>query len=134
MRELKFRAWDKKEKKWVGADFWYEEVGLNFNVQPPSTLTMSGKERYVIVQYTGLKDKAGNEIYEGDLLGGKYLNFGVSKGAVAEVKMGVINDTDGYSHGSTWGWVVGKESLLDLASGFEILGNIFENPEMIEVD
>lgn len=56
MREIKFRAWDKQFKKWVPkeiVDLW-------------SINSMESGVAHEIMQYTGLKDKNGKEIYEGD--------------------------------------------------------------------
>lgn len=59
MREIKFRAWDA-----IGKKMWYDVEShkvQNFKVNKE-------KEQWFIMQYTGLKDKNGKEIYEGDIL------------------------------------------------------------------
>lgn len=105
-REIKFRAWDKKDKLWV-AGFNIPQSGIN---------TEWGDK--VLMQFTGLKDKNGKEIYEGDIVKLKY-------GPPYEVKysqkdaMFILTTTNSVGLG------------MDLVDK-EIIGNVWENSDLLK--
>ncbi len=72
MREIKFRIWDKKDKKFLCDDFANDKLGYTleslrffYKIEDESVKI---DDRYVFQQFTGLKDQNGREIYEGDIL------------------------------------------------------------------
>lgn len=126
MREIKFRAWHEQSKTMIMPPGIYDsEVG-------PYTMTFDGRiysagfyKDFQLMQYTGLKDKNGKEIYEGDLikLGNPRKTFLPIEedNAVGEVI---------FSYGS---FNVFDTPLSDVTDWHEceVIGSIYENPELI---
>lgn len=127
MREIKFRAWVKEKKAifevilidYVTKKVTYllERVGHLLSIRDAKFNDVE------LMQYTGLKDKNNKEIYEGDILfesfGERYYKVVFENGGFrAEFK----GDFDEHSF-----------DLIDVvAQGCEIVGNIYENPELME--
>jgi len=132
MREIKFRAWDCQNNKWIKSTKLLKQtfLDLEFSLVHDYFLDEFTIERnaWIIEQYTGLKDKNGKEIYEGDILRSK--SWGNSR---------TLNPY----HVVEWvgvGWcAVGYNGVhkvrpsLDVKKDFEIIGNIHENPELINL-
>jgi hypothetical protein len=72
MREIKFRAWDKDEKRMLVSSFGGNYISFGGSVHNGSI-----KKNYVLMQHTGLKDKYKREVYEGSVYvganGNKYV-------------------------------------------------------------
>lgn len=136
MREFKFRIWDKRINKMIG----YEELipndvtffGLDnvmkhyrqcinydyFGPDPDKHYSNYFKENLVLMQYTGSKDSAGHDIYEGDVL-----QWHTPKDSVSIVEW--VDKNEGWDYS---GW---KFTDSPLQGGTNrILGNVFENPEL----
>lgn len=118
----KFRAWDKETKTMNGMAEIYRNRNQEIELHPRD-------ENIILMQSTGLKDKNGQEIFEGDILGIEtdegILNVNVfwdSKHALFMFESEIHNE---------------KELLAELVEDntypFEIIGNIYENPELLEV-
>lgn len=109
MRELKFRAWD-------GEQMLLFPEGM-YGAEWDTALSCG----YELMQYTGLKDKNGKEIYEGDIVEYDIFSDGVFEERVKEVIK--IEFYDFEPHGGSMCWTTYKN--------IEVLGNIYENPGLL---
>ena len=126
MKKLKIKAWLKKEKKMVsiiGIDFNYEYIRYteDGNLFNENYKTAAFKD-IELLQFSGAKDKAGQELYEADVI---KFNDGIDDiyGLIS------YDDEDGTYRVS---YENITEHLSDLEGDFEIVGNIFENPDLHE--
>ena len=124
MREIKFRAWVSKAKlmlRVTDIDFEDKSIGCKDNA------TQWNDYEYLIMQYTGLKDKNGVEIYEGDVVTLRGQAQGTNKGVVifspSATKFAVRVRRNGYRKNETH-----LVSLLKC----KVIGNTHENPELMK--
>ena len=121
MKEIKFRAWDKNTKIMIPWDHLVKSR-ISFRTFR-CALVSENSENIELMQYTGLKDKNGIEIYEGDILfhplQGKRKVFYPYSETVASY--GLRNVDNGM--GST---------LQDAHRVWEIIGNCYEKPEPLK--
>jgi len=125
MRELKFRAWDKVEEKMLfDADpFAIHVSGSN----EPLLAETHRNEDCIFEQYTGLKDKNGKEIYEGDILGGIWEDGYI---AYCDKCKQFQYHCNGVGCMACSGDVQWYELVDDRE--LEVIGNIHENPELVK--
>lgn len=116
-RELKFRGWDADLKLML------LPVDLSAPLQHYKWL---GRHDVLIMQFTGLLDKNGKEIYEGDIVEWKYLQTW-HKNEVRWVGGGFVVTTSGFKDDLNEPQDLSLVSILSC----EIIGNIYENPELI---
>lgn len=139
-REIKFRAWDKKYNRMYFGDI---KMALAYPV-----------EDVAITQFTGLKDKNGKEIYEGDIVqngspnikiwqdskdGGAIMKicpigkviYNAPSFDITTIRNGMYENVDGkqYALYGDWqdGWANGS-----IEQDLTVIGNIYENPELIK--
>lgn len=148
MREIKFRAWDKEKNSMKYdvqdisemnpiSDFDSFERILNAPTEDEYGLIIDGTKRFEVMQYTGLKDKNGKEIYEGDICKTKF--FGKENGnGQNSADYDIFKIV--YKHGS---YLLESNSrqfsasyIEDMAGsgGIEVIGNIYDNPELLGSD
>ncbi len=114
MREIKFRAWDAEEKNFIYFDAL---EGLLSECDETYRQRCVGK----FEQFTGLHDKNGKEIYEGDLI--KY-------GSDAPLEVIYRESCFCYNQKSRY---ISRLQIFDNINKIEVIGNIHENPELLEV-
>lgn len=118
MRPIKFRVWDLDNKEWLTDVCVYEDgsfQGTDSNLQDLDSTFNSLK----LMQFTGLQDKDGEDIWEGDIVA---LQWDANRD----------NDT---IHEVWWrghGWAI--PSRFSSLEETEKLGNVYENPELIGVE
>lgn len=122
-REIIFRAWDKEEEKFV-----YAEPVYGFF---PSIVPGSDDTRYGDVQeYSGTKDKNGKEIYEGDIV-----NFGDDFPSVVVWDILAAGETPGFWLKETGDYKHHRfYTMTAFTNPIEIIGNIVENPELLDAN
>ena len=136
MREIKFRAWDKNTERMWDIETWHiadEYVNL---IEPVTSTADINAERFwrkqseiILMQYTGLKDKNGVEIYEGDIVKLHVVILSPDD-KVGEIK---YSPAYGYSIYFTSNrmarqeyWSTGGKHTI------EVIGNIHENADLLE--
>ena len=119
MKEIKFRAWDKNTKIMIPWDHLVKSR-ISFRTFR-CALVSENSDNIELMQYTGLKDKNGIEIYEGDILfhplQGKRKVFYPYSETVASYGLRNVDNGMGCT-------------LQDAHRVWEIIGNIYENPEL----
>ena len=117
MREIKFRAWDAEEKNFI----YFDALdGILSKCDETYRQRCVGK----FEQFTGLYDKNGKEIYEGDIIA-----YGVTKAVIEWINIfsafkccSCMDKVDPFE------WPLHKEYARE---GFEVIGNIYSNPELL---
>jgi uncharacterized phage protein (TIGR01671 family) len=123
-RTIKFRVWNEKQNKWEHGPHKYPDMdGVNLFGETIlfgefMRVPLEELQHCVALQYTGLKDKHGREIFEGDIL--------LISDQYAECPENTLAPVQ-YKYGAFW-W--DDELLLEAAEYGEVVGNIFENPEL----
>ncbi len=123
-RDIKFRAWDEVSEKMLNWNEFLDTNMKNTFIAPEST-------GLILMQYTGLHDKNGKEIYDGDIItckqyiGGNFVDYHLEKGFVEfkDGEFGVHREQ---------GYYLSIKKLLEYNYKIEVIGNIYDNPGLLE--
>jgi uncharacterized phage protein (TIGR01671 family) len=130
-REIKFRAWDIELGFMVDPDYYFVmfdgSIWFNNCADGEDDLTEQ-TFKLKIMQYTGLKDKNGKEIYEGDILN-NIEAVDIAWRQVVEFETGAFWRKD-ISKGDDSQWEF--DGWETVGEDWEVIGNIYENPELLE--
>lgn len=120
MREIELRAWQK--------DNGIGKPQMIYDIKPLNTLTNSNEEdNLIFMLYIGLRDKNNKKIFEADIMqffkakeqGWDNLSQGIVKYDLSQTAFIIDNDWE-------------NKKLGRIYESFEVIGNIYENPELLE--
>ena len=143
MREIKFRAWDNQENVYLNKkDIAIDNLGNVFVLEGHDDndialyhariLINPGNEQYVVERFTGLKDINGAEIFEGDIIIQKSLGSNKSgcRGKITYKEDHAAFMFEVYERGKPVMCLFLNE--FNPEKTCEVIGNIHENPELLE--
>ena len=116
MRLIKFRAWSSKTNKMIDDIYHWDSEGYAGIIPQTPDLVKS----LTPMQFTGLLDKNGVEIYEGDIVMNAYRQV---------VEYGSHQGVEGGKHDEYIGYNLNPNNMQFT----EVIGNIYENPELLEI-
>lgn len=137
IREIKFRVWDTTRKIML----YPEDLTHDWYFRCDTFQVHQVKEKFgrlcineikdpVIMQYTGLKDKNGKEVYDGDIVDRR------GEHVVVDLAIPTLEDAKGGNFDNFIHWCLYSESHSGLGGmgreEIEAIGNIYENPELVD--
>ena len=126
-REIKFRVWDDHQKEFLSYPCFFNHLTFK-EFEAFDRMFDVEKDDLVVQQWTGLQDKNGQDIYEGDIV-----TFSFSHGeGDREDDSGEVLFCDGMFCFQKGSWWASNDSNFDMES-LEVVGNIYEDPNLLPV-
>lgn len=133
MREIKFRAWDKGNDCMINPkDISISLNGKNLWILDPiyeDEFELVSKSDFFVEQYTGLRDKNGKEVYEGDIVEVKNHPFQKHSGSLTGIQINGYYSINWSEYSLTW--CAGSLLLSKLKPYITVVGNIHENADLL---
>lgn len=132
MSRFKFRIWDKTKNEWLGASDKNSVTFRNFDLcgqtlrMQQLPMDVEDKDKYVIEQFTGITDKNGDDIYFGDVIA--IFTDVIPQHGIVEVGW----NCEPYVMLSPYEPYWERLPLLNFTTTAAVIGNIHENPELLE--
>ncbi|WP_434437954.1 YopX family protein [Limosilactobacillus fermentum] len=130
-----FRVWDKLTQKYWNIENWHFEDEYLDLIEPGVSICDPRIERIwrkqgdvEIMQYTGLKDVNGEDIYEGDIVHGYDQEPDRDDGYIGSSVIDVVN----FKYGAFWIGNSWNKIMVMTPPIVEVIGNVYENPELLE--
>ena len=123
MNRFKFRVWCKNKNQWEKDSCFISRDGTLLEIRATGELRKYNEQNHIITQFTGLLDKNGIEIFEGDIIK-------IHDSIIAVVKYG--GQGERFVEASFYASYGYMGQSLSVISSIEVLGNIFENSELLE--
>jgi len=132
VREFKFRVWDKHQKVMYVSPNEIEHLGSWLDAHLPGAA--ADKNRIILMQFTGLPDAQGQEIWQGDILDASYINPMTGENVVKLYTVIPGDDKCDACKAKHFKHRLYDTPLFLVNSRTKVIGNIYENPELLETE